>query len=56
MANWKLDQRFTSSALQDSGVNGIYYHMRGEYSDAQLHTTSGGGGKKGGYGSQGSRR
>ena len=48
LTNWKQDQRFTGSALQDGRVNGINYHMRDEDSDAQLHTTAGGGGKKGG--------
>ena len=55
LPNWKQDQRFTISTLQYGGGNIINHHMTGEDSDDQLHTTSGGGGKALGSGSQGRR-
>ena len=46
--NWNQDQRFTSISFQDGGVKVINYHMWGEDSDANLHTTAGRRGNKGG--------
>ena len=56
LMNWKNDQSFTSSTLQDSGGNIINHHIRSEDSDTKLQTTTRGGGKTGGSGSQVRRR
>ena len=54
LMNWKKDQRFTRITSQYGGENGINYHMKGEDSDEQIQTTTGGRGKTGRLGYQGS--